>query len=344
MGKAERVAIIEKIEKERNAKLITYITSTRQNHEVQMAIDTIRKFYNHLIEIDEKDRGKVNIDLMIVSNGGDGIVPWRLVTLIREFAKEFCVLIPYRAFSAATLTALGADRIIMHPMGMLGPTDPTVTNQFNPDDPKNPAAKLGISVEDVTAYISLIREDAGIRHEDEVIQAFNQLASRIHPLALGNVKRSLSQSKMMAQKLLSLHMNRAKDQHSIDEIVDNLTSKLYYHGHPINRKEAKEQVGLKNIEYPELKLEKLIWDLYLEYEKEIKSEEPFDPLMEFVANNQALQPNQNATLNMSCKIAFIESSKITDYAVIDYSIYGTKQVNGTVQIIPNIVARGWKNE
>ena len=344
MAKAERVHIISEIEKHRGTKVITYVTSTRQNHEVQMAMDILRKFYEHLNSIQEKDRKKINIDLFIVSNGGDGTVPWRLVTLIREFAKEFCVLIPYRAFSAATLTALGADKIFMHTMGMLGPTDPTVANAFNPDDTKNPTQKLGISVEDVTAYISLIKEDAGITHEDELIQAINILSNQVHPLALGNVKRSLSQSKMMAQKLLSLHMNKAKDQHSIDEIVDNLTSKLFYHGHPINRKEAQDQVGLKNIEYPDSKLESLIWDLFLEYEKELLLDEPFDPLMEFVAQNRGIIPPATATHNISCKLAFIESSQRTDYSHIDYEIFGTKSPNGAYQIIPNIVARGWKIE
>ncbi len=343
MAKEERVSLIKQIEAERGTKVLTYITSTRQNHEVRMSIDVIRKFYEHLKTIEDKERGKIKIDLLIVSNGGDGTVPWRLVTLIREFAKEFNVLIPYRAFSAATLTALGANNIVMHSMGMLGPTDPTVSNSFNPDDPKT-SQKMGISVEDVTAYISLIKEDVGIRHEDELIQAFNALSDKVHPLALGNVKRSLSQSKMMAQKLLSLHMNKAQEQHEIDEIVNNLTSKLYYHGHPINRREAKDQIGLKNVVFADPKLENLMWDLYLEYEREIKAEEPFDPLMEFVAHNPQMIADTNATHNLDCKIAFIESATRTDYCIINYEIFGTKMKNGSYQIIPNIIARGWKTE
>lgn len=342
MAKAERIELIKKIEALRGTRLITYITSTRSNHEVQMAIDTIRKFYEHIKDINEKDRSKTKIDLLIVSNGGDGTVPWRLVTLFREYAKEFNVLIPYRAFSAATLTALGADKIIMHPMGMLGPTDPTVTNSFNPEDKSN--RKLGISVEDVTAYISLIKEDVGIRHEDELVQAFNILADKVHPLALGNVKRSLSQSKMMAQKLLSLHLNKTQDQHKIDDIVENLTSKLYYHGHPINRKEAKEQIGLTNVEYASPELEDFMWQLYLTYEDEIKSEEPFNPLMDFVAANPNLALNANNILNISCKSVFIESVNRTDYYEIDYSIFGTKLANGTYQIAANTMSQGWKIE
>lgn len=149
------------------------------------------------------------------------------MTLIREYCKEFCVIVPHRAFSAATLTALGADKIIMHPMGMLGPTDPTVQGMFNPQNPRNPQELLGINVEDVTAYIALIREDAEVEHEEEFVQAFNRLTDKVHPLALGNVKRFLSQSRMMAKKLLSLHMS-ASEQHAINEIVDKLTSKLFF--------------------------------------------------------------------------------------------------------------------
>lgn len=343
MSRDKRQEIIREIERERNSKVLTYVTSTRQNMEVQMAIDTIRKFYEHLKDIPENEKGKIDIDLLIVSNGGDGTVPWRLVTLIREYAKQFSVLIPYRAFSAATLTALGADKIIMHPMGMLGPTDPTVANAFNPVDP-NTNQRMGISVEDVTAYISLIKEEAGITHEDELVLAFNKLVDNVHPLALGNVKRSLAQSRMMAQKLLSLHMSKTKEIHQIDEIVDNLTSKLYYHGHPINRKEALEQIGLKTVEYATPEIEKMMWQLFLEYEKEIKSEEPFDPLMEFIAAFPDLKPNESKTLKITSKLAFIESSNRTDYVQISQNILGAKLANGTYQIIPNIIERGWKVE
>jgi ClpP class serine protease len=206
MAREQRLKIIESIEKERGSRVITYVTSTRKNLEVPMAMDAVRRIYDHL----ETGSANGKVDLFLHSNGGEGTVPWRLVTLIRERAERFAVLVPFRAFSAATLTVLGADEVVMHPMGMLGPTDPTVANAFNPPDPTNPMKRLGISVEDVTAYIALIKEDAGIQHEDELVKAFNRLAKQVHPLALGNVKRSLSQSRMMAEKLLSLHMDPKK--------------------------------------------------------------------------------------------------------------------------------------
>src|SRR5690349_19136621 len=101
--RADRLAAIEKLQAARGGtKVITYLTSTRPNSETQMAMDVIEPLYRHLEDI-KADGGESGIDLFIHSNGGDGIVPWRLVTLIREFCETFTVLVPNRAFSAATL-------------------------------------------------------------------------------------------------------------------------------------------------------------------------------------------------------------------------------------------------
>ena len=320
-SKEKRIELIEALQKERWTYVISYVTNTRANLETQMAMDSIRKVYDHL-QFLTKPKDDAKIDLFLHSNGGDGTVPWRLVTLIRERANKFSVLVPHKAFSAATLTALGAHEIAMHPMGMLGPTDPTVTNSFNPPDPVRPGQNLGISVEDVTAYIALIKEDAGIQHEDELVQAFKILAEKVHPLALGNVKRSLSQSRMMARKLLALHMSKTADEHAIEEIVDNLTSKLFYHGHPINRKEAKEQVGLKTVVDPPTKVEELMWDLYLEYESEMKLEEPFNQVFEFLAQIPNVTAAGATTPPATAKLAYVESVNRTDVVKLEYEIRG----------------------
>lgn len=347
MPKPARIRLIQQIERARDSRVISYVTSTRVNLEAPMAMDSIRRIYDHLDAIKRNvAREKMSkIDLFLHSNGGEGIVPWRLVTLIREYAQKFCVLVPYRAFSAATLTALGADEIVMHSMGMLGPTDPTVANAFNPIDPTNPQQRIGISVEDVTAYIALIKEDAGIQHEDELVIAFNKLAEQIHPLALGNVKRSLSQSRMMAKKLLSLHMDPTKDEHKIDEIVDNLTSKLFFHGHPINRKEAQDQLGLATVQNPSQPVERAMWKLYLEYEREMLLEERFDPASEFVAAFPNLQPNaQDITPLKTSKLVYVESTAQTDVYSMTYQLSGQRLPNGATNVTTIINRRSWSEE
>jgi len=231
-------------------------------------------------------------------------------------------------------------------MGMLGPTDATVANAFNPGDPTNPQRKLGISVEDVTAYIQLIKDDAGIQHEDELIQAFNVLASNVHPLALGNVKRSISQSRMMARKLLELHMD-ATQRHKIDEIVDNLTSKLFFHGHPINRREAREQIGLNTVVDTPPDLETAIWELYLQYETEMRLVEAFDPALEFGQHHdiQTMQPGtSSATPPGSNKFVYLESEFRTDVTKDEYVLQGTKLPTGQLSVTIFTHKRGWATE
>jgi len=155
----------------------------------------------------------------------------------------------------------------------LGPIDPQVANEFNPITPQG--QQIGINVEDLVSYIAFVKDFVGITHEDELIQSLNALTNNIHPLALGNVHRFYSQSRMMARKLLKLHMTDPKEQYIIDEVTETLTSKLFFHGHPINRKEATD-LKLK-IENPSQEVEGLMWNLYLMYEKELQMKASFNP-------------------------------------------------------------------
>lgn len=262
--------LIKKIQKKRTSKVVLYVVSTRRGTGFQIADDAVRIIYEHLRSLGISSGDK--IDFFLHSFGGVGTVPWKLANLIREFSKNFEVLIPYKAYSAATLIALGANRIVMHPMAELGPIDPKVGNEFNPRTPHG--QPIGINVEDVVSYINFVKDFVGVRHEDELVQALNTLTEQVHPLALGNVHRFYSQSRMMAKKLLRLHMKQAEE-HIIEEITETLTSKLFFHGHPINREEAKA-IKLK-IDYPDEELEKLIWSLYETYEEELEMDSNYDP-------------------------------------------------------------------
>ncbi|MCZ3380487.1 SDH family Clp fold serine proteinase [Rhizobium sp. AG207R] len=286
MAYQDRLAIIDQIERLRGSKVICYLTSVRSNLGANISQDAVRIFFDHLRLLPERPIKK--IDLFICSNGGDGTVPWRIISLLREYAETVGVILPYRAYSAATMLALGADEIVMHPFAEMGPIDPTVTNGYNPIDPQT-NQRIGISVEDVKAYISFVKDTVGIRHEDELIKAVEILSDKVHPLAIGNVERFISQSRMIARKILLTHMSEETSKHKIDEIIETLASKLYFHGHPINRKEAKD-LGLQVAEHPAPELEELIWNLYLDYEIEFKNNEIYDPVGQLFANSPAPQP------------------------------------------------------
>lgn len=274
-----RKQLIQKLEAKRDGRLlISYVTSTRPGYEMMIGDEVLPMFFDCLQA--GKDKAKKGVDLFLHSNGGSGTAPWRIVNIIREFTDDFTVIVPHHAYSAGTLIALGANNVIMHRMGFLGPIDPSVANSFNPPSPDNPGQLMPISVEDVSAYFALIKEDVGVQHEDELIQAVSALTNKIHPLALGNVHRSHQQSRMIAKKLLRKHMTEADQDHAIEKIVQNLKSNLFYHGHPINRSEAKTDLGLK-VENAAPDLEALIWDLYQEYSNELRLTERYSPLHEW---------------------------------------------------------------
>jgi hypothetical protein len=198
-----------------------------------------------------------------------------LVKLIRSYCKEFEVLIPYRAHSAGTLIALGADKIVMGRLAELSPVDPTTVHPFNPPDPSFPQRKLEISAEDLNSYFLLAKEMAKIK-EEQMNEPLKYLVERIHPLSLGNAYRVYRMGKMIAEKLLELHMNRETEEKKIERIIKEITGEiLCIHGYPINRDEAK-RIGLK-VEIPDENLEKNLWKLYEIYAKEMKLDIPFHP-------------------------------------------------------------------
>jgi hypothetical protein len=358
--RAERVAAIEALQAARaGSVVIVYVTSTRPNLEVLMAMDAIPIVYRHLATL-ETPPAETRIDLFLHSNGGESIAPWRLITLLREFCSELTVLIPNRAFSAATLAALGADKVLMHPMGMLGPTDPTVTSPFNPLNPQNPNQLLGISVEDVASFIGLVKDDVGIRHEEELVQAFGHLAREIHPLALGTVKRATSQSRMMGQKLLRLRGGNEIDEHAIDEIVQELTSRLYFHGHPINRREARDDLRLAFVEDPPSNVEEAMWTLFELYETDMRLNEEFMPLQEAYAQQAVgvpgappmVNPGQlglttitTATVELEpVKTVYVESASRTDVRTATFEVTLRREWTGDLNANFAMTASGWQEE
>lgn len=292
----ERYKLIEALEKLRDSKVITYVTSDRQPpFNARIANDIIRIFHDHLNKI-----GHVNkIDLFIFSLGGDTMTPWRLVNLIREYCDNFAVLVPYKAHSAATLTALGADEIVMGTMGELTPIDPTIGTPFNPPHPENPnEGKVEIGVEDVMGYINLAREKIGITDQDNLVKIYEKLCDRIHPLAVGGVHRSHALIRLLASKMLKMHMKEKTQVQSVPTIVDYLVEKLYYHNYLISRNEV-EDLGLKLLK-PPIELENAMWNLYLSYEEELQLGKLFNP-------QDYLKGGESESMEIDATIALIES-------------------------------------
>ena len=338
--------LIKKIESLRGSKVITYLTSDRKGPiTAKVAMDIIPIISQQLREI-----GKVEkIDFFLYSAGGDTMVPWRLVSMIREHCDKFSVLIPYKAHSAATMIALGADEIIMSDLSELSPIDPSTANIFNPHDPKNAQGRIPISVEDVMAYFDLAKNKIGINSENDLTEIFKKFIEanpQIHPLALGNVNRVHNLIRILATRLLKSQRNPISNE-EVSKIVDSLTEKLYSHQYLIGRKEAKEDLGIKTVKYADEDLSLLMSQLFEEYKKEMELDRIWNPEIE-IGENQAYNKK-------SYNIAFIDSLQKSNYfeIVIEFKkgqIPAAQQIpQGPVQIpreqiIWRTVEQEWKEK
>jgi hypothetical protein len=84
MSRDERKDLIERIERERNSKVVCYITGDRNPFPAQIGDDAVRPLYQHI-----RDLGKTSrLDLFLYSRGGAIDVPWRIVSALRSASED----------------------------------------------------------------------------------------------------------------------------------------------------------------------------------------------------------------------------------------------------------------
>jgi hypothetical protein len=264
-----RKPLYEKIENERETKVISYVTGDRQGFETQIGADCIDLFVDILDNIGPTKR----ISLLLHTNGGNTAAAWRLVNLIKTFCDEFEVLIPYKAMSAGTLISLGADKIVMTKQAALGPIDPSLTHALGPQMPNgNQLARVPVSVEAVRGYLDAAQEDLGIDDPVALAGILSDLSNKVHPLVLGEIFRSQAQIRFLAEKLLNGHI---KDEKTVQPIVDFLCADSGSHDYTINRREA-SSLGLP-VEKPSHDFYDVLKSVHKSYSGQMKLSEPFDP-------------------------------------------------------------------
>lgn len=337
MVNQERQNLIKKISSERgDSFVISYITGDRQPFRTNVAADdTIPIFQRHLIGSSPK-----KISLFLYTRGGDMIAPLRMVKFLRSYCEYLEVLVPHYAHSAGTLIALGADKIVMGRLGELSPVDPTIMHAFNPEvqvGQQQPAAKqkVPISVEDINSYFLFAKEKAGVPQDKldriyEFLVSNNQPEKSVPPLVIGGSYRSYRMARMLAEKLLKLHMRGFFQSYKIKKIVDELTGKISVHNYPITRDEARE-LGLK-IEYADGSLEEDIRKLFEQYAQELKLNVPFNP---------AEILGDKATNNFAYTGAYIESDDKLDEFLFK-GIVNKVEKDGQINIGMNILASHWQ--
>lgn len=294
MALAERRATLRRLQEVRGSKVLVHFLSDRRvaqripisGMNTVLAGEAYPLIYEHIRSIGASEK----LDLFLYTSGGHVDSVWPLVRLCRSVCKEFSVLVPMKALSAGTLLCLGADKVVMGGAALLSPIDPTTSNPFNP---KEEGRTVPISVEDVTSYFDLARGDGeegesrggvGLKADEHILEVFKSLTRRVHPLALGNVKRVLTQIRMVARRLLEQHLDAQDSEERITSIVGMLTEELYSHTHLIDRAEAADILG-DMVAAPSEEEEAAIWELYKHYEEFFELGSTFC-IREWIGENQ----------------------------------------------------------
>ncbi|HOI59795.1 MAG TPA: hypothetical protein PKU93_00560 [Candidatus Pacearchaeota archaeon] len=271
-----RLELYKKLEEKRGNPLIVYVTSQRMGARGGMAADVIDQIID---QIEALPSGKKEIDFLIESTGGDGLVSWRAISLLRSVVDKINILVPHSAFSAATLLSLGGDEIIMGKYGCLGPIDPQITIT------KKDGTTQQFAYEDIVAFINFAQGEVGLTEQEYKESAFKILCETVEPSALGFSNRSSKLSVSIAEKLLQSHMSTAEEKARAKTIADNLNKKFFNHSHALGRDDAKS-IGL-NVKEPEKNVEKLMWEIHKDFEEDFQTRKAFNPLSEFLSESGA---------------------------------------------------------
>ena len=169
---------------------------------------------------------------------------------------------------------------------------------------------------------------------------------------------------MLAKNLLSLR-DGAMPVHEVEEITDKLTSQLFYHGHPISRQEARDTIGLTFVEDAPDGVAGAMWNLFEDYNVDMKLDRPYQPILEAIAKNGPidmptpmnmnqpvlLQEGQPAVLGTAVdvpldtmKAAYVESTARCDVFELDVTVTLRRTTAGAYAGLAGQMRLEWTTE
>ncbi|MCK4615064.1 MAG: hypothetical protein KAU14_09695 [Thermoplasmata archaeon] len=241
---------IKNIEKITGRKLIVYITNSQAPFGMITRADVFG-FEDILSSIDHTKKG----DLLINSPGGEPDAAEKILIMCRKhFEKEFNVIIPDYAKSAATLISLGSDKILMGYSSELGPVDPQII--FRPDRYPLPAQAF-------LSGLDYIRKNVKAKKDPDPLEMYLPILDKIEPELISICANSIEHAKEMAEKWLGKGMLK-EDHDQAKKVAEWLCEGIKYksHGKVIDFKEALFlKLNVEEIE-KDSKLWKLVWELY----------------------------------------------------------------------------------
>jgi len=218
--------VVEKLEVALGEPVLTYWNSAKGS----ICQNDVPGLYGLLQRLGKVER----LSLLIKSDGGSGQASLRMVNLLRQYTKYLTVLAPFECQSAATMLALGADRILMGPLAHLSAVDTSLTHDLSPIDRDND--RVSVSQDELQRVVALWKKQAG----DDKSNPYESMFQYVHPLVIGAVDRASALSTKLCLEILSYHM---EDSAKAEQISNTLNSGYPSHSYPITLREA-QRIGL----------------------------------------------------------------------------------------------------
>jgi hypothetical protein len=155
---------------------------------------------------------------------------------------------------------------------------------------------------------------------------------------------------MMGEKLLRSRHDTDLDDHDIGEIIRKLTSELYFHGHPINRKEARDDVGLPFVVDATPAVADAMWELFSTYDEAMRLNDQFQPLLDAIKLNplpipSAGHPPAFASVPLdTIGAAYVESVTRCDVFEMDFEVTLQRDPMGVYQSALAQLRREWTEQ
>ncbi|MBH23582.1 MAG: hypothetical protein CMH57_03765 [Myxococcales bacterium] len=215
---------------------------------------TTRHIFEHLRSLPGRPHNRVALVLFhgeqrprdpeVMHEGLDHAL--RCMNLLREFTREVEVLVPSAAFGVGTFLAIGADRLLMHPLGTLGRI----------------GAASGLA--SARHFLSLLRE-AGIDPQQIEHRGLERIVEDIGPARLGEARYAIERLHYGVRELVNgraRYRQEAQNEALFDALIDDACPLA----HPLDRRRAKDLLALP-VESMDGELETILWALFASYER-----------------------------------------------------------------------------
>lgn len=247
----KRQDLIKKIQELTGRRLVVYTAS--MNHPMSGIMLLDAPLFEDCMRVCEGPKG----DLMINSPGGDANMAEKILKMCRyRFGEEFNVIVPNYAKSAATLVALGADKIFMGYLSELGPVDPQVQTT-------TPTGQT--SLVPARAYIKGVENIRNRVAAGEPVSVYVPILAQIRPEMIAFCQEAIEFSKDFLRRWLPngvLRGTTIDPELVVTELVEGQRYKS--HGQVIDFKEARTLLGNRvELMDPATELWNLIWELYV---------------------------------------------------------------------------------